>query len=321
MKRALARVRRLPDNARGAVWIFGAVSVFAIMDALIKWVGQTLDPFQIAFFRCVFGGVFVLPFALRGGLGALRTQRWGGHLGRSLIGYAAMALGFYAVTHLPLADATALSFTRPLFMIVLAVLFLGEQVRWRRWSATGVGFLGVMVMARPGDAGFDFVALVAIAATLFVAGVGVMLKRLSTTERPETIILYFTIISSLLSLGPALYVWRQPGWDEFAIMALMGALGSLGQYLTIRGYRIAEATAVDPVDYVRLLIATGFGFVLFGELPDIWTVVGALIIISSTLYITRREARLGRTVTEGVATSAAPPQPVAASPDRVRAGD
>jgi drug/metabolite transporter (DMT)-like permease len=320
MKDTLARLRRLPDNARGALWMLGAVSVFATMDALIKWVGQTLDPFQIALFRCVFGGIFVLPFALRGGFGALRTRRWGGHLARSLIGYTAMALGFYAVTHLPLADATALSFTRPLFMIVLAVLFLGEQVRWRRWSATGVGFLGVLVMARPGDAGFDFAALVAIAATLFVAGVGVMLKRLATTERPETIIFYFTVISSLLALGPALYVWRSPTLIEFLVMAAMGGLGSLGQYFTIRGYRIAEATAVDPVDYARLLIATGFGFVLFGELPDVWTLLGALIIISSTLYITRREARLGRPVTKGVATPAAPPQAVAAAPDRVHDG-
>jgi drug/metabolite transporter (DMT)-like permease len=306
MKRALVRLRRLPDNARGALWILGAVSVFAIMDASIKWVGQTLDPFQIAFFRCVFGGLFVLPFALRHGPQAVRTRRWGGHLARALIGYTAMILGFYAVTHLPLADATALSFTRPLFMIVLAVLFLGEQVRWRRWSATGIGFLGVLVMARPGDSGFDFAATVAVTATLFVAGVGVMLKRLSATERPETIIFYFTLTSSLLALGPALYVWRTPGWAEWAVMILLGALGSLGQYLSIRAYRIAEATAVDPVDYARLLLATGLGLALFGELPDRWTLLGALIIIGSTLYITRREARLGRPVTKGVATPAAP---------------
>ena len=136
--RVLAGLRRLPGNARGALWMLGAVTAFAIMDALIKWVGQTLDPFQIAFFRCVFGGLFILPFALRNGPAALRTRRWGGHLARALIGYTAMVLGFYAVTHLPLADATALSFTRPLFMIVLAVLFLGEAVRWRRWSAAGV---------------------------------------------------------------------------------------------------------------------------------------------------------------------------------------
>jgi drug/metabolite transporter (DMT)-like permease len=195
--------------------------------------------------------VFVLPFALRHGPAALRTRRWSGHFGRALIGYTAMILGFYAVTHLPLADATALSFARPLFMIVLAVLFLGEQVRWRRWSATGVGFLGVLVMARPGQGGFDHAALVAIAATLFVAGVGVMLKRLSTTERPETIIFYFTLISSLMALGPALYVWRPPGWTDLAIMMLLGALGSLGQYMSIRAYRTSEATAVDPVDYAR----------------------------------------------------------------------
>lgn len=312
--RLLARLRRLPGNARGALWMLGAVSAFATMDALIKWVGQTLDPFQIAFFRCVFGGLFVLPFALRDGPAALRTRRWGGHLFRALIGYTAMTLGFYAVTHLPLADATALSFTRPLFMIVLAVLFLGEQVRWRRWSATGIGFLGVLVMARPGHGGFDAAALIAIAATLFVAGVGVMLKRLSATERPETIIFYFTVTSSLMALGPALYVWRSPRWTDIAIMMLLGALGSLGQYLSIRAYRVAEATAVDPVDYARLLLATAFGFSLFAELPDRWTLIGALIIIASTLYITRREARLGKKVTQGVATPAAPAPPDTTKP-------
>jgi drug/metabolite transporter (DMT)-like permease len=313
-------LRRLPNNARGALWMLAAVSVFSTMDAAIKLLGQTLDSFQIALFRCVFGGLAILPFALRGGFGALRTKRWGGHLGRALIGYTAMVLGFYAVTHMPLADATALSFTRPLFMIVLAVLFLGEQVRWRRWSATTVGFLGVMVMARPGEADLDIATLSAIGATLFVAGVGVMLKRLSATERPETIIFYFTVISSALALGPALYVWRTPTLVEFIGLSAIGALGSLGQYFTIRSYRIAEATAVDPVDYTRLLIATAFGFLLFRELPDVWTLVGALIIIASTLYITRREARLGRTVTKGVATPAAPSQPLAASdaPDRVR---
>jgi drug/metabolite transporter (DMT)-like permease len=144
-----------------------------------------------------------------------------------------------------------------------------------------------------------------------------MLKRLSTTERPETIIFYFTVISSLMALGPALYVWRTPSWTDMAIMVLLGALGSLGQYQSIRAYRIAEATAVDPVDYARLLIATGFGLSLFSELPDLWTVAGALIIIASTLYITRREARLGRAVTKGVATPAAPAQPGAES-DKVR---
>ncbi len=311
----LRLLRRLPGNVRGALWMLAAVSVFSTMDAVIKLLGQSLDSFQIALFRCVFGGIAILPFALRGGFGALRTRRPGGHLARALIGYTAMVFGFYAVTQLPLADATALSFTRPLFMIVLAVLFLGEQVRWRRWSATAVGFLGVLVMARPGEADIDIATLSAIAASLFVAGVGVMLKRLAATERPETIIFYFTVISSLLALGPAIYVWRTPTPLEFFGLAAIGALGSLGQYFTIRSYRIAEATAVDPVDYARLLLAAAFGFLLFREVPDRWSLMGALIIIASTLYITRREARLRRTVTEGVATPAAAG---AAAPDSVR---
>ncbi|HEX6979777.1 MAG TPA: DMT family transporter [Alphaproteobacteria bacterium] len=308
MSRVQARLRALPSNVRGALWMLLAALSFSTMDACIKLLGQHMHALEIAFFRCVFGGLAVVPFVLRAGVGILRTGRWGGHLARGLTGYTAMALGFYAVTHLPLADATALSFTRPLFTIVLAVIFLHEIVRWRRWTATIVGFAGVVIMVRPGVATIDVATVAAATSALFVAAVGVQVKRLATTERPETIIFYFTLISSLLSLGPALYVWRTPTPLELGGLMLIGGLGSLGQYFTIRSYRLAEATAVDPVDYARLVFATFYGFVLFGNLPDRWTIAGALVIVASTLYITRREAKLRRPVTAGTAMPGAPVQ-------------
>lgn len=289
-----ARLRGLPQNLRGALWMLLSAFAFSLMDASIKLVGQGLDSFQIAFFRSLFGGLAILPFALRMGRAAFRTKRLGGHFGRATCGYMSMALGFYGITHLPLADAVALSFTRPLFMIVLAVLILGEVVRWRRWSATIVGFMGVLIMARPGASGFDPAMAASMTGAMFAAGVGVLIKRLATTERPETIIIYFTTISSLLALGPALYVWRTPTPAEFAMLLVIGALGSLGQYFSIRSYRIAEATAVEPIDYSRLVFATALGFAIFAELPDAWTLVGAFVIVASTLYIARREARLRR---------------------------
>jgi drug/metabolite transporter (DMT)-like permease len=231
---------------------------------------------------------------IRGGRGSLRTGRVLGHLGRTFFGCASVVLGFYALTHLEYAEAVALSYTRPLFLVVLAVLFLGETVRWRRWIATAIGFVGIIVMLRPEAGAFTAAHALAILGAFCVAVVGVLVKQLSATERPEAIIFYFGVLSSLLALPPALMVWQPLGLASLALLCLVGVLGTLGQYFVIRTYRLIEATQAEPVDYIKLLIATAIGFVGFGEWPDVWVFVGAFIIITATLYITRREARLAR---------------------------
>ena len=155
----------------------------------------------MAFFRALFGLLAVLPFFLRFGLALVRTQRLGMHLVRSLCGACAMLCGFYAITHLPLADAVSISYARALFLIPLAVLFLGEVVRLRRWTATAIGFVGVIVMMRPGG-DIELATWVAVIGAFLVAVVTIMIKNLSTTERPETLLLYFGVIPSLVALGP-----------------------------------------------------------------------------------------------------------------------
>ena len=293
--RLKARLRSLPPNVRGALWMLMAAAVWATNDVIVKAIGRTIDPTQIAFFRCFFGALTVIPFLLASsGALALRPRRFGGHVGRSVMGYLAMVFSWYSVVHLPLADATALAFSRPLFMVVLAVLFLHEVVRWRRWTATAIGFLGVLVMARPGLEEINLGLMAAITGAFFVAVVNVLIKSLAMTERPVTILFYFGVLSSLMALGPALWVWRTPAPLEFALLVFIGVAGALGQYLTIRAFRIAEATAVDPFDYARLLYAALFGFLLFAELPDAFTLIGAAIIVGSTWYIARRGAAVQR---------------------------
>jgi drug/metabolite transporter (DMT)-like permease len=295
MLRLGARLRSLPPNVRGALWMLLGTVIWAANDVVVKTLGRTIDPFQIAFFRCFFGGLVVLPFLLASaGPLAFRTQRLGGHVVRSAAGYLSMVLGWYAIVHLPLADATALSFSRPLFLVLLAVLFMGEVVRWRRWTATAVGFLGVLVMARPGLHQVDLGLAAAISGAFCVAVVSVMIKSLTATERPATILFYFGLLSSLVAIGPALWVWRAPTLVELVMLVWIGAVGALGQYFTIRAFRIAEATVVDPFDYTRLLFATLFGFMFFSEVPDVYTLIGAVIIVGSTFYIARREAQLRR---------------------------
>ena len=173
------------------------------------------------------------------------------------------------------------------------MLFLGEVVRLRRWTATAVGFVGVIVMMRPGG-DIELATWVAAIGAFLVAVVTIMIKKLSTTERPETLLLYYGVVSSLVALGPALLVWRTPTLVELAFLMAIGTLGAAGQYCIIRGYRIGEATALLPFDYTRLIFAGVIGFQWFAEIPDAWTLTGAAIVVGATLYIGIREARLGK---------------------------
>ena len=303
-----ARVAALPPNVRGALWVLLAGIFFSVMGVLIKLLGERLDSFQIAFFRALFGLLAVLPFVWGIGLSELKTQYPVKHLVRGIMGVTAMFCGFYAITHLALADAVAFTFTRPLFLIPLAVLFLGEQVRARRWTATGVGFIGVLIMLRPGGS-MELAALVAIVGAFLVAAVSVLIKQLTVTEKPTTLLFYFGIVSTTVALGPALLVWTPPTWQELLMMAAVGACGASAQTCMIRGFAVGEATAVVPFDYARLIFAGLFGFFIFTEVPDLWTVAGALLLVGSTLYIALREARLGRPKRPPVLDQGAPGPP------------
>lgn len=293
----------LTPNIRGALWMLLGVLFFSAMSVIIKILGPSLGSPMIAFFRTLFGLVVVLPFALRLGLSGLKTQRMSLHLGRGIFGASGMMCAFYAITMLPLADAIALSFTRPLFLIVLAVLFLGEVVRARRWTATAVGFIGVVVMMRP-STDMEAASFIALSGALLVAVAIVFVKKLSVTERPSVLLFYFGIISSLVTLGPALLFWRDPSTPQLVALLAVGALAASGQTCVIRGLAVGEATAVSPFDYARILLAAVIGYVLFGEVPDVWTWVGAGIVVTASIYIAQREARAG----SGGGTAASSPQ-------------
>jgi drug/metabolite transporter (DMT)-like permease len=289
----VAWLRRLPGNARGCLWALAATLAFGLMETTIKYLGAAMHPMQIVFFRCAFAFLAIAPvILLTGGLARVATKRIGAHFARTMLGCSAMATGFYAISNLPLADAVALGYVRPLFLVPLAVLYLGEPAHWRRWTATLVGFGGVLVMVQPGDGAFNPVALVALMSGFIVACVSIALKKLSETETAETTVFWFATFSTVLSLGPALLFWRWPTPAEWPVLAALGVMGAFGQYFIMRAYRIAEATAVDPMDYGRLLMAAAIGVLFFGETLQLHTVAGAAIIAASTFYIARREAKL-----------------------------
>ncbi len=293
-QRALARWLALPGNVRGAVWMLCSGILFTCMGVLVKHLSEVLDPMQIAFFRCLFGTILLIPVVMRLGPRVLYTKRPVMHLVRGLLGVTAMACMFYALANLPLAEVTVISFGKPLFLIFLAALFLGEAVRWRRGTATVIGFIGVIVIMRPGVGELEWAALVALGGTCCIAVVTVIVKKLTVTDAPITLLVWFGIISSAVLLVPAILVWQMPTWSEFGLLVLVGGLGASAQACIVRAYRVGQATAVAPFDYFRLIHATVFGILLFGDWPDLWTIAGAAIIVTSTLYIAYREARLGK---------------------------
>ena len=288
----LARYRAswdlLSANVRGSIWMVLSSLVFAVIATCIKLLGQDLPVIEILFFRQMFVILVVLPAIARGFPTVLVTSRWPVHLTRALLAFVAMTAGFTALVHLPLAEATAISFARTLFTTILAVVFLHEVVGWRRWTATLVGFLGVVVVARPSPEQFNEYALLALLSACFVAALQIALRSLAQTERPVTIMAYQNVCLSLLLAGPAAYLWVTPTWEQVAFLAAIGVLMSVVQWTMIKAYGIGEASAIAPMEYGRLLFATVAGIWVFAEVPTVYTLVCATLIIASTLYTVHR---------------------------------
>ncbi len=290
----LAPWRGLSPNLRGIIWITLGSIAFALNDVFIKTLGRTLDALELALFRYLVGVVILAPLFWRAGLAGLKTRRLGMHATRLVIASIAQVGTLIAVINLPLASATALSFSRIVFTTIVAIVLLRELVTRQRWWATGFGFVGVIVMLRPGPEGMDPIAVVAIGAAMSFAVANVMIKMLSSTEPATRILFYYHIGGVLVFVVPAILVWRSPVGLEWAMAAGIGLLTTLGMIAFVHGFAVAEASVIGPMEYSRLVYAAVLGLLVFGETPDVWTILGALIIIASTSYIARIEAKAAR---------------------------
>lgn len=290
-----ARFGRLSPVTQGAAYMTLAALFFALMNTFVRFVSDAgVDATQIAFFRNFFALVFMLPWLLRTRFAGGRTKRLFAHVWRGIVGLGAMNLWFLSIAVLPLAQATALNFTFPLFGTILAALVLKETVRLRRWSATLVGFLGVLVILQPWSTGVSWAALLPVAAAAFMAVSSVLVKSLSSTEKPATMVFYMNLIMTPLSLIPAAFYWVWPDLETWLWAAALGFFAAISHIMLTRAYVLADASVVQPFDYLRLPFIALIGYLLFGEVPDQWLWIGAAIIAASTFYIARREAQLAR---------------------------
>lgn len=267
---------------------------FGLMAITIRYASAHLATGEVAFFRNAFGLVALLPLVLGPGRPLPRTRHLSRYLVRTLIGLCSMLCGFWAIGHLPLAQAVTLSYSTPLFATVLAVAWLHEVVRMRRWLAVAAGFVGVLVLLRPWSEAFSPGLLVALAAATISAVVAIQIKQLSQLDPPDTVVFYTYLFWVPMSLLPALLQWRWPHGTDWLWLAATGVLGTAGQLFWTRALRLGEVSALQPIGFMQLPMVALLGWWLFGERVDRYTALGAAIIVGANAYIAHREAVLVR---------------------------
>lgn len=285
----------IPGNVRGGIWMLIAAALFAAMVAMIKAAGETLHVTEILFFRQIFMIMLVLPVIARGFPEVLTTKRLDLQLIRIVSALTAMLLSFTAVMHLPLADVITIGFAKTFFITIFAIVILSETVGIRRWSAMAVGFVGVLVVAGPeGGESLNIYGLMAIGGAAAAGLVMVIIRKLTRTDKPVTILTYQAIGIGLLTLPPTIWFWKTPTLDELLLLIAIGAVSLVGQMSNIYAFRAGEASAIAPLDYLRLFYATIFGLIWFDEWPEPKVFIGAAIIIGAAFYTMRRELQVAR---------------------------
>lgn len=275
--------------------MLASAATFTLMTMLIKYLGADYPAALQTFYRNAAGLVVMLPLIARSPRDAFRTHRPGLLLFRATAGTVGMILGFYAYQKLPLADANALSFTRTLWLVPLAAFVLKEHVGPRRITATVIGFFGALLMLQPSaSSGMSWPVVAALLAAFLVALTVAGMKFMTRDHTTMTLMSWSGVLGFVLAIPPALFVWRTPAFEDLLLLGAMGVLGVITQACYIRGMSEGDAAVMAPIDYTRLVFAVVLGYFLFDELPNRMTLLGAAVIIGSTIYITWREAQLGK---------------------------
>lgn len=287
--------------------MLGSSLLFGMMAVSIRLASEQLHAFEIAFFRNFFGLLVALPLLLHHGPGLLRTRQLPKYLVRCVIGMMSMLASFWAISQLPLAEAVSLAYSTPIFVTIAAVMLLGEVVRGRRWAAVALGFIGVLIIVRPGAETFQMGSLAAVFAAVMSAIVAIQIKQLSRTEPADAIVIYTTLLWVPMSLLPAVFVWEWPQGITWLWVIAAGVLGTGGHMLWTRALKLGDVSALTPISFAQLPVVVLAGWILFGETLDRWTFVGAAIILGSNAYIAHREAVLSGRAATAAASAAAKP--------------
>ena len=295
-QQAAARARLTP-NVEGALWMLGSAVTFTAMTTLIKFLGAGYPAALQTFYRQAAGLLVLAPVILRHRGAAFSTTRPWILIFRASAGTVGMILSFYAFQEMPLADANALSFTRTLWLVPLAAFVVHEQVGPLRIGAAVVGFVGVLIMLRPGANGsfaIGWPALAMLASAFLFAFTVTGMKVLTRDHSPMVLLVWSAVLGVVFAIPGALFVWRWPTWPDLLLLCLMGVIATANQACYIKGMQLGDAAAMAPIDYTRLVFSAAAGFFLFHEVPGRWTIAGAAVVVLATLFITWREQQLAR---------------------------
>jgi drug/metabolite transporter (DMT)-like permease len=268
--------------------------LFSTMGVFIKLSSSQLHPLEVVFFRNFLALFFLTPWIFQQRATVFKSNRKKLYTLRAVFNVVGMAAGFTALTLIPLAEATALSFTAPLFATLGAALILGEVVRQRRIIAIFFGFIGMLIILRPGIEAISPGALLAIANAITIAITVLIVKKLTITEKPITIVAFMALLQTPMALIPALFYWEWPSLITWTWLFCLAGAGTIGHLMYTKAIQLAEVSQLQPIDFVRLPIIALFGYIVFAEQPGIWVWIGGAVIFLSTAYVTHREAAISK---------------------------
>jgi len=287
------RIAAIPASVRGLLLVVLASAFFASMHNTIRFVTLTegLHAFEVVFFRVAFGLLVFIPFFIRTGVGILRTQKLSWHIGRSLLNAMSMLSWFMALTLMPVADATAVSLIGPVFVAILAMIFLGEHVGRVRWLGIFLAVAGGLIVVRPGFTEISSGVWLVLFSAVAVSNSKLIAKVLTRHDSPTTIVAYMTILAIPITFVPAFFVWQTPTLFQLGFLALIGIFGTIGHLLFVQAYKLADMSLVEPAMFTRMIWAALISLILFSEFPTPWTWAGAGVIVIGTTLLARKEAR------------------------------
>ena len=285
----------LSPATRGCAWMILAATSFAVLLIAIRVLSAKFHTVEIVFFRSVFGLALMVPVVMRSGLVRLKTRRLPMHCMRTLFALAAMLAFYYGLATVSVADAMALTFVIPIFTTIAAAVILRERVDGPRWAAVAIGFVGALIVIRPGFVETTLPMMMVVLSSVFYAGAWTSVKLLTRTEPASVIVFYMNVMLVPATLVPSIYVWVGPAWSDLPALIVLGLTGWAAHFCQARAFGEADASVVAPFDFLRLPFGAVFAWVWLGELSDPWTWLGAAVIFTATYYITWREGQMTRT--------------------------
>ena len=286
----ITRFQSMPVTLQASLMMLVALFCFTTMGICIRLSSAFVPVIEIVFFRNILAVLIMAPVLIRQGASSIRMNRPKLFFGRACINFIGMLCGFTAVTLIPLAEMTALSFTGPIFVTIGAALFLGEVIRIRRIMAIAVGFVGALIILRPGLVEVSVGAMLALVSALSIAAASLVVKKMTQSEKASSIVFWMVMMQAPLALVPAIFVWEWPTVEAWVYLWGMALSGTAAHVLFTRAVGLVEITSLQPLEFAKLPFAVVLAWLVFAEWPDIWIWIGGSVIFASTVYITRREA-------------------------------